>query len=216
MHAAAFDHIEADRYLDSCSLVDSSLPVDYLAVQKSRNSWPEGLRTLVCGIMLKRHIMAGLVLAFLAACPSLSWADFAARVVTVHEGDRLTIRHDGHSETIYLKDIDCPELKQPYGKQAKHAIAAYVGNREVVVRALKRDRNGRATAEILLQDGRNVGHELVKEGLAWSRPDTTEGRSLGDVEQLARAERKGLWSEPDPVPPWKWKATKKTSWKYSN
>ncbi|HEX7092939.1 MAG TPA: thermonuclease family protein, partial [Nitrospiraceae bacterium] len=117
--------------------------------------------------MLKHHIMTGLVLAFVATCPALSWADFGARVVTVHEGDRLTIHHEGRSETIYLKDIDCPELKQPYGKQAKHAIAAYVGNREVVVRALKRDRDGRVTAEILLQDGRNVGHELLKEGLAW-------------------------------------------------
>ena len=165
--------------------------------------------------MLKHHITACLVLVFVATCPALTWADFGARVVTVHEGDRLTIHHEGRSETIYLKGIDCPELKQPYGKQAKHATAAYLGNREVVVRALKRDRDGRATAEILLQDGRNVAHELVKEGLAWSRPDTTEGRSLGDVEQLARAERKGLWSEPNPVPPWKWKATK-TSRKYSN
>ena len=171
---------------------------------------------LAYGIMVKHHIMTGLVLALVATCPALSWADFGARVVTVHEGDRLTIHHEGRSETLYLKDVDCPELKQPYGKQAKHATAAYVGNRDVVVRALKRDRHGRTTAEILLQDGRNMGHELVKEGLAWSRPDTSHGQSLGDVEELARAERKGLWSEPHPVPPWKWKATKKTSRKYSN
>jgi len=166
--------------------------------------------------MLKHHIMAGLVLAFVATCPALSWADFGARVVTVHEGDRLTIHHEGRSETIYLKDIDCPELKQPYGKQAKHAIAAYVGNREVVVRALKRDRDGRATAEILLKDGRNVGHELLKEGLAWWQRSASNDASLEVLEELARASGKGLWSEPNPVPPWKWKATKKTSRKYSN
>ena len=82
--------------------------------------------------------MTGLVLALVATCPALSWADFAARVVAVHEGDRLTIRHDGRSETIYLKDVDCPELKQPYGKQAKHATDAFVGNRDIVVRALTR------------------------------------------------------------------------------
>jgi endonuclease YncB( thermonuclease family) len=166
--------------------------------------------------MLKHHIIAGLVLAFVAACPSLSWADFGARVVTVHEGDRLTIHHEGRSETIYLKDIDCPELKQPYGKQAKHAIAAYVGNREVVVRALKRDRDGRATAEILLQDGRNVGHELLKEGLAWWQRSASNDASLEVLEELARASRKGLWADSNPVPPWKWKAPKKTSRKYSN
>jgi len=166
--------------------------------------------------MLKHHIMAGLVLAFVATCPALSWADFGARVVTVHEGDRLTIHHEGRSETIYLKDIDCPELKQPYGKQAKHATAAYVGNREVVVRALKRDRDGRATAEILLQDGRNVGHELLKEGLAWWQRSASNDASLEVLEELARASRKGLWADSNPVPPWKWKAPKKTSRKYSN
>jgi endonuclease YncB( thermonuclease family) len=159
--------------------------------------------------MVKRYVMTGLVLALVAACPALSWADFLARVVTVHEGDRLTIRHDGRNETIYIKDIDCPELKQAYGKQAKHAIAAYVGSRDVMVRALKRGRNGLGTAEILLQDGRNVGHELLKEGLAWARPEKGQDQSLEDMEQLAKAERKGLWSDSNPVAPWKWKPTSK-------
>jgi endonuclease YncB( thermonuclease family) len=166
--------------------------------------------------IMKHHLITGLVLALSVVYPTLSWADFVARVVTVHEGDRLTIRHDGRSEIIYLQDVDCPELKQPHGKQARHAMAAYVGNRDVVVRSLKRDRQGRATAEIFLQDGRNVGHELVKEGLAWLRPDTAQGQSLGEVGQLARAEKKGLWSEPNPVPPWEWKLPKNTSRKYSN
>ena len=166
--------------------------------------------------MLKHYIMTGLVLALLATCPVLSWADFAARVVTIHEGDRLTIRHDGRSETMYLRDIDCPELKQPYGKQAKHAIAAYVGNRDVVVRGLTRDKQGRVSAEVLLHDGRNVGHELLKEGLAWWQRSASSDASLEVLEELARASRKGLWADSNPVPPWKWKATKKTSRKYSN
>lgn len=163
-----------------------------------------------------KHIMPGLVLALVAACPALSWADFVARVVTVHEGDRLTIRHDGHSEVIYLKGIDCPELKQPYGKQAKHVMAAFVGNRDVVVRGLTRDKRGRGSAEVLLHDGRNVGRELLKEGLAWWERSASSDASLEELEELARAEGKGLWSEPTPVPPWKWKTPKKTSRKYSN
>lgn len=160
--------------------------------------------------------MAGLVFALLAACPALSWADFAARVVAVHEGDRLTIRHDGRNETIRLKDIDCPELKQPYGKQAKHVTAAYVGNRDVVVRGLMRDKQGRVSADVLLPDGRNVGHELLKEGLAWWQRSASSNAGLDVMEELARASRKGLWTDPNPVPPWKWKAPKNTSRKYSN
>ena len=166
--------------------------------------------------MAKHQIMAGLVFAWVATCPILSWADFAARVITVHEGDRLTIHHDGRKETIYLKDIDCPDLKQPYGKQAKLVTAAFIGNRDVVVRGLKRDKQGRVSAEVLLHDGRNVGHELLKEGLAWWRRSASSDASLEVVEELARASGKGLWADSDPVPPWKWKAPKKTSQKYSN
>jgi endonuclease YncB( thermonuclease family) len=156
------------------------------------------------------------VIALVATCPALSWADFAARVVTVHEGDRLTIHHDGRNETIYLKDIDCPDLKQPYGKQAKLVTAAFIGHRDVVVRGLKRDKQGRVSAEVFLHDGRNVGHELLKEGLAWWRRSASSDAGLEVVEELARASGKGLWADSDPVPPWKWKAPKKTSRKYSN
>jgi endonuclease YncB( thermonuclease family) len=167
--------------------------------------------------MTTRYTIMWLVPVMVAVSPALSWGDFVAKVITVHEGDRLTIFHDGQRETIYLKDIDCPELKQPYGKQAKVATAAYVGNRDVTIRALKRTRQGRTSADVVLQDGRNVAQELLKEGLAWSRPETPEGRSLVDMEQLARAASKGLWSDPNPVPPWTWKATRKTSRrKFSN
>ena len=157
-------------------------------------------------------MIAGLVLALVAVCPNLSWAaDFVARVVTVHEGDRLTIRHQGRNETIYLKDIDCPDLKQPYGKQAKIATAAYVGSRDVVVRGLTRSKQGRVSAEVFLQDGRNVGRELLKEGLAWRQRSTSSDARLEVIEELARASGKGLWADSNPVPPWKWKVPKKTN-----
>jgi len=139
-----------------------------------------------------------------------AWADFVARVLMVHEGDRLTIHHQGRKDMVYLRDGDCPELKQSYGKQAKRATAAYIANREVVVRDLKRDRQGRMTADILLSDGRQIAHELVKEGLAWVQPDESDDQALKDkdMEELARAAGKGLWAEPNPVSPWKWKSMK--------
>ena len=174
-------------------------------------------REASAGIMSKHHILVGLVLALAVVCPDFSWAaDFVARIATVHEGDRLTIRHKGHSETIYLKDVDCPDLKQPYGKEAKHATAAYVANRDVVVRGLTRDKQGRVSAEVLLHDGRNVGRELLKEGLAWWQRSTSNNAGFEVIEQLAKASGKGLWADSNPVPPWKWKAPKQTSQKLSH
>ena len=177
-------------------------------VSKFRNDWLNALLAVAYEIMMKRRFSTCLVLASLMAVPSLAQAEFVARVLTVHEGDRLTIHHQGRKDTVYLRGVDCPELKQPYGKQAKHATSAYIANREVVVRDLKRDRQGRMAADILLEDGRNIAHELVKEGLAWVQAGPVHDQALKDLEELARASKTGLWSEPNPTPPWKWKSTK--------
>jgi micrococcal nuclease len=167
-------------------------------------------------MMTNRQIMIGFVLVVVSVWPALSRADFVAKVVTVHEGDRLTIYHDGQRQTIYLKAVDCPELKQPFGKQARRVTAVYVGSREVVIRALRRNRQGKTTAEVVLPDGRNVAHELIKEGLAWARLEPGDDQSLRDLEELARAAHKGLWVDPYPVPPWKWKEPKNASREFSN
>jgi endonuclease YncB( thermonuclease family) len=156
--------------------------------------------------MNRLHLL--LCLLLLLPTPTVTGAEFVARVLTVHEGDRLTIHHQGRKDMVHLRDVDCPELKQPYGKQAKHATAAYIGNREVVVRDLKQDRQGRMTADILLLDGRQIAHELVKEGLAWVQPGGSGNQTLKDLEELAKAARTGLWADPNPVPPWKWKSTR--------
>lgn len=151
-----------------------------------------------------------LFLCTLLFLPSLAMAEtkFVARVLIVHEGDRVTIQYQGRNEVVALRNVNCPKLKQPYGKHAKHAAAAYLANRAVVVRDLKKDQQGRMTADILLNDGRNIAHELVKEGLAWVQPGEVHDPALKDLEELARASKHGLWSEPNPVPPWKWKPTK--------
>lgn len=151
-----------------------------------------------------------LLLGVIAALPSpaAAGAEFVARVIAVHEGDRLTIHYQGRKDMVYLRGVDCPELKQPYGTQAKHATAAYIANREVVVRELHQDRQGRMIADIRLRDGRQIAYELVKEGLAWVQPEGSQDQTLKDMEELARASGKGLWSEPNPIPPWKWKLTK--------
>jgi micrococcal nuclease len=156
--------------------------------------------------MKMSHLCLSLMLAL--PVPASAGPEFIARVITVHEGDRLTIHHQGRKDMVYLAEVDCPELKQPHGKQAKHATAAYIGNRDVVVRNLKQDRQGRITAEIVLQDGRLIAYELVKEGLAWVQPRQSKDQTLKDMEELARASGKGLWAEPNPTPPWKWKSTK--------
>lgn len=40
--------------------------------------------------------------------PTVAWADFVARVLMVHEGDRLTICHQGRRDMVHLRNVDCP------------------------------------------------------------------------------------------------------------
>ena len=177
-----------------------------LSCAKSRIHWRDDLRRVAYGIM--KRFSAILFPILILAGPAVAGADFVARVLMVHEGDRLTIHHQGRKDMVYLRNVDCPGLKQPYGIQARNAAAAYIAHREVVVRDLKRDRQGRMIADIQLTDGRRIAHELVKEGLAWVQPDGFADQALKDMEELARAAGKGLWAEPNPVPPWKWKSMK--------
>jgi len=156
---------------------------------------------------MMRRILAFivLILGVLAALSDLSAAEVVAKVISVEEGDRLTIRHGGRTKTIYVKDIDCPQLTQPYGKHAKRVTASYVANRDVVIRGLSADKQKRLSAEVLLHDGRSLGRELLKEGMAWWKRSPSADQRLELLEELARASGKGLWSDPKPIPPWEWK-----------
>jgi len=156
--------------------------------------------------MLRRSLtFAVVVFGVLAALSDLSAAELVVRVISVEEGDRLTIRHSGRTDTIYIKDIDCPQLTQPYGKQAKRVTTAFVANRDVVIRGLASDKHKRLSAEVVLHDGRSLGRELLKEGLAWWKRSPAADQRLELLEELARAGGKGLWSEAKPIPPWEWK-----------
>jgi endonuclease YncB( thermonuclease family) len=68
------------------------------------------------------------------------------------------------------------------------------------------DKYKRTLAEVLLPDGTHVNHTLVKDGWCWwyrkYAPDNSE---LMNLEKDARQAKKGLWVDPQPVPPWEWR-----------
>jgi endonuclease YncB( thermonuclease family) len=128
---------------------------------------------------------------------------FTGQVVGIIDGDTIDVLHNGQAERIRLNGIDCPEKKQPYGTKAKQFTSSLVFGKQVTVKPLKKDRHGRTVADVLLPDGTNVSHELVKAGFAWwykqyARHDET----LAELEGEAREQKRGLWADAHPVPPW--------------
>jgi len=56
---------------------------------------------------------------------------------------------------------------------------------------------------VLLRDGTNVNHTLVKDAWFWWYRKYVPGDTmLEGLEKEAREAKNGLWADPQPVPPW--------------
>ena len=121
------------------------------------------------------------------------------------DGDTIRVLHDGKREKVRLARIDCPEYRQPYWRSAKNFTNSLVYGEMVTIKVKKKDRDGRTVGEVILSDGRNLGEELIKAGLAWHYKRYSKREELDALEKEARDRKRGLWSDPDPISPWEWR-----------
>ncbi len=155
-------------------------------------------------LWLMVSLLAGTVAT---AAPSVQAENLLMKVIEVPQGDLLTARLDGRFVKLRLYGIDCPEPKQRYGREARRAVAGLVYGREVVARPKGQDESGRLLVEIIFEGGRNLNQLLVQEGLAWLVSSTSPSPALVEMQERARLEKRGLWHDPAPVPPWQWRAS---------
>ena len=137
------------------------------------------------------------------------------RIVGVHDGDTITLLDAAHRQhKIRLDGIDAPERGQPFGRASKQHLAELLANREAVAECSKTDRYGRKVCRVLVGVA-DAGLEQIRAGLAWFfrryakelPPDRRE--QYAEMETAAKAERRGLWADAEPTPPWDWRATHK-------
>lgn len=135
---------------------------------------------------------------------------FGGEVVGVLEGSNIEVVRLGKVERIRLHGLDCPEKGQPYGDEVKPAISALVFAMKVTVEPHGKDKYRRIIADVLLADGTNVNHTLVKEGRCWwSRRTAPNNAELERLELEAREAKAGLWEDPEPIPPWEFRKTQR-------
>ncbi len=166
--------------------------------------------------MTKRVLRLLAALLLLAAfCPGVRAQDgpqsWRGRVLVVIDGDSLVVRRQGKRVKVRLAQVDCPEPQQPFGRQAKRfTIRAALGKTVLVENAVVDPYyKKRMRASVILPDGRDLGLELVKEGLAWNYRRYSTNPLLPDLEKDARRQKLGLWSQPHPTPPWQWRKLRK-------
>jgi len=132
-------------------------------------------------------------------------------VVTIADGDTITVLDANDTQhRIRLAGIDAPELHQAFGNQSKQSLSEMVFSREVTVSYQKIDEYGRIVGKVLLA-GRDINLEQIKAGMAWhykyyENEQTQEDREdYASAEEDARAARRGLWQDPNPIEPYQFR-----------
>ena len=128
---------------------------------------------------------------------------FSAKVVSVVDGDTIYIMHNGTREKVIFYGIDCPELAQPFGPEAKRFTDEACYGKVINVEEHGQDSRGRTIGVVLLPNGTNLNRELVRQGLAWWSDKYAAGDlNLKQLHEAAKTAHAGLWSAPNPIPPW--------------
>jgi endonuclease YncB( thermonuclease family) len=138
-----------------------------------------------------------------------------ARVVGVHDGDTITVLDQSNTQyKIRLSGIDAPELHQDFGRRSKENLANMVFGKDVSITHDKVDRYGRIVGKIVLNNV-DVNLEQVEAGLAWhfkryQNEQPPSDRSLySEAETRARNSKRGLWLQPNAVPPWDYRSAER-------
>lgn len=129
-------------------------------------------------------------------------------VTGAYDGDSITVKDERDRVfKIRLEGIDCPELAQAHGREARDFTRAKVLGKQVVVQITDRDRYSRWIGTVWYGDARDesLNRELVKQGHAWHYEQYSNDDSLGKLEQKARKERRGLWADEAAIAPWEWR-----------
>lgn len=158
---------------------------------------------------MRRFSLIGACLLLGAAAAGADDRDFSGTVRKIFDGDSLLVRPGkGRDVDVRLQDIDAPEKSQPYGNSARAALIKLIGDRDVFVDVVDTDHYGRKVVRVYREPDRlDVAKALVRDGHVWVYRRTVHDRSLIELEEAARAGRRGLWALPeqDRVPPWQYR-----------
>lgn len=138
-------------------------------------------------------------------------------VVAISDGDTLTVLDASRRQhRVRLAAIDAPERRQAFGTKSRESLSAMAFRKDVVVDFQITEKYGRVLGRVLV-DGQDVGLAQLRAGMAWhnvayAKEQTPLNRiAYSEAESEARGLRRGLWSEPNPQPPWEFRRSGRTA-----
>ena len=155
---------------------------------------------------MKKLLLLSLLLLSLSAFS----AEIIGKVVGVSDGDTITVLDDMDQGKfrIRLDKIDAPEKKQAFGNKAKQFLSTLIFGKKVSIRFKSIDNYGRVLGVVSL-DGKEINLVMVQSGYAWHYSYYDKTPAYIEAEKQARAEKKGLWQDPNPINPFEYRKQNK-------
>jgi endonuclease YncB( thermonuclease family) len=153
---------------------------------------------------MKTLFAAALLYCSLAAAAG----EWSGQVVGVTDGDTLAVMQAGRVMKVRLVEIDAPEAKQDFGQRSKQSLSELCFDQTATVHDQGHDRYGRVLGRVFC-DGTDANAEQIRRGMAWWYVRYGKDLALRRMEAEARADRRGLWAAPDPMPPWGFRRSKR-------
>lgn len=146
-----------------------------------------------------------LLLALFTACSkqtSTTRPPIAGTVKKVIDGDSFELlTADNSVIRVKMEGIDASEKGMPFYNESRKFLKHLCLGK--AVRFLP---NGicvynKQMGMTFLENGTELGHEMVREGMAWQVSKFNTDKKLYALEARARLEHRGLWIQDNPVPP---------------
>lgn len=128
------------------------------------------------------------------------------RVVDIADGDTLTILDANNVQhRVRLNAIDAPELGQAFGQASKKVLSQICYDSNAFVQYIDTDKYKRTVGRVLC-NGKDAQEAMVSQGYAWVYDKYVGSYGyLYDLQNTAKQQKLGLWSEMNPMPPWEWR-----------
>ena len=139
------------------------------------------------------------------------------KVIGISDGDTITVLDEHHQQfKVRLAGIDCPEKSQAFGNRAKRTLSEKVFSQNVKIETRDKDVFGRTLGIVKIGD-EDINEFLILQGVAWHFKKYAHNQPQEEAERYARAEqtarqnKRGLWIQDNPMPPWEYREQYKRS-----
>ncbi len=169
-------------------------------------------RTLVTLLLALVTLLAGYISEYNSRIQhtAVELSPGSYQVMSVKDGDTITVDMDGVEEEIRFIGVDTPETQDPrkavqcFGHAASTYTKELIANQPVRLEAdplsSNRDRYKRLLRYVYLPDGRLVQAEIIKAGygFAYTSFPFTKSEDFSTYQRQAREQNLGLWATCEP------------------